>query len=41
VKRRLLLIACLLVVPIGLVAGLVAWIVARIRRRRRERALDG
>ena len=36
-----LLVTQAIVVPIGLVAGLIAWIIARIRRRRRERALDG
>jgi hypothetical protein len=36
-----LLVALAVLVPLGLIAALVAWIVARVRRRRRERALDG
>lgn len=36
-----LLVALAVVVPIGLIVALVAWIAAGIRRRRRERALDG
>jgi uncharacterized protein DUF4349 len=35
-----LLIALAVLVPFGLIAALVAWVVARARRRRRERALD-
>jgi hypothetical protein len=36
-----LLVALAVLVPLGLIAALVGWIVARVRRRRRERALDG
>ena len=36
-----LLVSLAVLVPLGLIAALVAWVVARIRRRRRERALDG
>ncbi len=35
-----LLIALAVLIPLGLIAALVAWVVARFRRRRRERALD-
>jgi len=36
-----LLVSLAVLVPLGLIAALVAWVVARFRRRRRERALDG
>ncbi|MGI8714979.1 MAG: DUF4349 domain-containing protein [Solirubrobacteraceae bacterium] len=35
-----LLIALAVLVPVGLVVGLAAWVVLRVRRRRREAALD-
>jgi hypothetical protein len=35
-----LLVTLAVVVPIGLIVALVAWAVSRLRRRRRERALD-
>jgi len=36
-----LLVTLAVVVPIGLIVALVAWIATLVRRRRRERALDG
>ena len=36
-----LLVALAVVLPLGLIAAVVAWLVSRIRRRRREQALDG
>jgi chromosome segregation ATPase len=35
-----LLVTLAVVVPIGLIVALAAWVVSRSRRRRRERALD-
>ena len=37
----ILLVAAAIVVPLGLLVAIAAIVVARIRRRRRERALDG
>jgi hypothetical protein len=36
----ILLVTLAVLVPVALIAGLVAFVVARVRRRRRERALD-
>ncbi|HET6831171.1 MAG TPA: DUF4349 domain-containing protein [Solirubrobacterales bacterium] len=36
-----LLVTLAIVVPIGLIVAIAAWVITRLRRRRREQALDG